>query len=1016
MVLDPHRSAFPPAAVHCRRCWHTAAVTVGVAVAAMAGIERPAHGAEQPWPFLPVADVGALRFRAQHPEYDGRGVVLAVLDSGVDMGIPGLERTSDGRVKVIGARDFTGQGTIALRAASWVDGRSPRALQAGEGVVLEGADALAVPPIDSLRIWTGVLDEQQLRNAGGTQDINDDGDTNDRFGLVVYEAVREAATAVLGEGQGAQERRAWGPQAAATEQRLANRPRIWLCIFDRDADGHLDDEPILRDYPVNYDTIDLRDAASRDARRVLTLALDLREEDNGEPSLRLHFDDGGHGSHVAGIAAGFRVHGQDGLHGVAPGVRLLSCKLGDTRLAGGSTRSESMRRAFEHVEQFQRDYDVPVVVNMSYGIGSEIEGDAAMEGFLDDLLDRSSKLVIVTSAGNLGPGISSVGTPGAADGIIACAALASREATASLFGGGLVRDELYAFSSRGGELAKPDVAAPGGASSTVPMWNSDADVKNGTSMASPQTAGGVACMLSGLSVERRGWSFGTIKRALQSTARPLPGYTRLDVGAGVVDLPAAFAVARAYADAGEPERVTLYRVRTQCPQQPDGKAPAAYWRSGGYVPTAPLTQDFTVAPRFASTMSRDERNRFYRAFELQSDAPWIRADRAQTYLSGEDEALVRLSYDPRALREPGVYVGTVIARAKATGRSGPAAYEFALQTTVVRPWEFDRAGGYERQWDGQLTPAESRRYFVRVPPGASSMEVEIEVPDGKQGQVRAAVHDPQGRGVASVGWAGPREPRKVARTFTADELQPGTWEIVAVTPFAPAITSAYRLRVRFDGLAAEPVVLTSLQAKAPGSPPSGRVTVTPLFDQPFRGAAQGTLDRFRRERTVEMSETDTWRYPFEVDASIASVRFDLELPAADYNAMTDLPVNILDEAGTFVANAGLDQRKGSIELASPAPGRYTLEVVGALALGDERGAWSFRLIEQFVLRSSLELRAMLREQERVELFPDSPAELEVAAAGAIPQPPAGFQNAGELRLVDERSGRVRLTIPVRLAQ
>src|SRR2546422_11620695 len=131
------------------------------------------------------------------------------------------------------------------------------------------------------------------------------------------------------------------------------------------------------------------------------------------------------------------------------------------------------------------------------------------------------------------PGLSTLGFPGSADLALSVGATYPGVfAAAPQPGVPAARDVLGWFSSRGGELAKPDIVTPGVAFSSVPRWDIGNEIKGGTSMSSPHAAGLAACLVSALAQEGRRATASDIAQALRMSARPLNGARVIDDGAG----------------------------------------------------------------------------------------------------------------------------------------------------------------------------------------------------------------------------------------------------------------------------------------------------------------------------------------------------------------------------------------------------------------------------------------------------------------------------------------------------
>ena len=259
-------------------------------------------------------------------------------------------------------------------------------------------------------------------------------------------------------------------------------------------------------------------------------------------------DDGnGHGTHVAGIAAGdgLLVSGFN-IEGVAPRASLYIAK--GLNAAGQGNGSEIISAIEWCTAQAGVD-----VISMSIGTLEPSDGQDSLSQAANCAVDPNFSNVcgtgfaapksVIIAAGNTGPALETVGSPGAAENAVTVGALANW----SRDGGGI---SLAPFSARGPTLdsrVKPDIAGPGVRMTSAQMGAVNGIVsKDGTSMATPFVAGVAALMLDADPT----LAPGQIKTILMDTAQDRSpngpdGISAQDHewGAGVVDGYAAVAEA-----------------------------------------------------------------------------------------------------------------------------------------------------------------------------------------------------------------------------------------------------------------------------------------------------------------------------------------------------------------------------------------------------------------------------------------------------------------------------------------
>src|SRR5438552_5175256 len=151
----------------------------------------------------------------------------------------------------------------------------------------------------------------------------------------------------------------------------------WVAFLDSNLNGSFEDEMPLHDYRQGRETIAL-------GTKPMTLAANF-EEANGVTRLDVVFDNGGHGTHVAGIASGHNLFNVAGFEGVAPGAQLLGLKIANSA-RGGISVNGSMQRAMEYAARYAEQRNLPLVLNLSFGVGNELEGQAVIDSIVDAFL------------------------------------------------------------------------------------------------------------------------------------------------------------------------------------------------------------------------------------------------------------------------------------------------------------------------------------------------------------------------------------------------------------------------------------------------------------------------------------------------------------------------------------------------------------------------------------------------------------------------------------------------------
>eukprot|EP00111_Clytia_hemisphaerica_P012386 TCONS_00036372-protein len=463
----------------------------------------PVHG------LLPKRETQIESFLRKYPEYNGDGVLIAIFDSGIDPGAPGLERTPKGERKIVDIIDCSGSGDVDTSTVVKVDAED-NTITGITGRKLTVPSSWNNPSGDFYvgckRLYS--LFPTTPRRRVKKEFKEDEWDPAQQLALSKASANLLEEETKQGSTTKTEDQKLQLDDLKSTVECLKkfnekyddcgpvydcvvfHNGEEWKACVDTTQTGKLENCQLMSSFHVNGEFGRFSD------KDMVNYGLTVL--DDGK-RLSIVTNSSSHGTHVASISSAY-FEDKPELNGVAPGAKIISMQIGDNRVDGMETGTALIRALKCAVD---RKVDV---INLSYGESSKWANSGRVIEMMNKIVAEHN-IIFMSSAGNNGPALSTVGAPGGtSEFVIGVGAYVSPDMMAAEYS---MPEKLpgnqYTWSSTGpsvdGALGVC-ITAPGGAITSVPNWTlSKSQLMNGTSMSSPNATGGVAVLLSALNKE-----------------------------------------------------------------------------------------------------------------------------------------------------------------------------------------------------------------------------------------------------------------------------------------------------------------------------------------------------------------------------------------------------------------------------------------------------------------------------------------------------------------------------------
>ncbi|KAI8836057.1 subtilase family-domain-containing protein [Chytriomyces cf. hyalinus JEL632] len=680
---------------------------------------------------LPKEETQSASFIEHFPTFDGRDTVIAILDTGVDPGAIGMQFTTTGENKIIELIDCTGSGDVDMTKSAEAtvttdaEGVEVRTLKGLTGRTLTIPSAWPLPADGKYRLgWKaskGLFPNDLVPRIKDARKRNLEIENHKLITavqekLAAHELQHPKLEANDKEMHVRQDLKDRIHVLKEQIKSFEDPGSVWDCVsfhdgvkwraaIDVNESGDFQGADLLAGF-----SDELKYSSFGDDSR---LNFSINFYDNGD-LLSIVTLSGTHGTHVAAIAAAN--HPTDPrMNGVAPGAKIISLKIGDSRL-GSQETPQSLTRAAAELARLKVD-----IANISYGEpGSTFDYGRCIELLQEEAINKAG-CIVVSAAGNAGPILSSIGHPSGNSGLITVGAYMTEAMPNALYALlDTVPERPFSFTSLGPTLdgaVGVDVYAPGGAITSVPQYTRNTvQLMNGTSMASPNAAGCVSLLVSGLKQSKISYNPYRVGTALRNSSKDVKDPFKI----GLLQVEKAWEHLSIQSIRHNLD--VFYEVAVTGPNRGRG----LYLRNP--VETSVVQRpSVNVKPLFVRPLDAETTSKmleFEAHVSLQSTVPWIQCPEFVMIPSKGRDFLINV--DPTGLA-PGLHVGDILGIDTNLPSAGPL---FRIPVTVCKVDNTAVADvALTRFSNMEFTSGEIVRKYISVPSYANFATITVKSKD-----------------------------------------------------------------------------------------------------------------------------------------------------------------------------------------------------------------------------------------------------------------------------------------------